>query len=282
MVSLKKILAFLLLLTLNFTWIDARPTSLFWTNCTTDVLPAGTGRVESYNYFTIYNKRNKPGEFFNPDIGVTMGVFSWQNINVEAGLDYIGGARDPFYFNAKIGMAENVEFPFAPTVSVGIYNIGTRSHTTLSPGCLNGICLPTNQDIVDVVLGKTLPYFGGKLYIGGFCGRKSMGKNRAGVLVGYSRGFLHAIEAQTGMQYDKWTFLADYASGKNTIGGGGIAVSYHFTPYICLRTGPVWFNTKQFNGRWKWSVQFLCDVPLAVFDFVRRDCPETYCQPLDP
>jgi len=48
---------------------------------------------------------------------------------------------------------------------------------------------------------------------------------------------------------------ADYASGKNYIGGGGFGMYHYFTKDISLLTGPVWFNDHAINGQWKWTVQ---------------------------
>jgi hypothetical protein len=61
--------------------------------------------------------------------------------------------------------------------------------------------------------------------------------------------------------YDRWLkkdkvqFAADYASGKNYIGGGGVGLYYYFTPNISILAGPVWFNDKGINGKMKWTTQ---------------------------
>jgi hypothetical protein len=56
-------------------------------------------------------------------------------------------------------------------------------------------------------------------------------------------------------EYSTWAFSADYATGKNTIGGGGVALTHYFTPDIYLETGPVWFNSRSTNGPWKWALE---------------------------
>ena len=63
------------------------------------------------------------------------------------------------------------------------------------------------------------------------------------------------VKDAAGNEYNKWTFAADYASGKNFIGGGGFGMYYFFTKDISLLTGPVWFNDHVINGQWKWTVQ---------------------------
>lgn len=231
--------------------LEAQPTSVFWTNCTTDVTPTGTGVIEVYNYFTVFNRRGH-GQSFRPDVGFLLGIFSWKDFSAEAGVDYFGGADDPLYFNTKIGIPEDKLFLKAPSLSVGVFNIGTRTHTSGR----------TNQNIVDLVIGKSLPKsIGGRFFLGGFTGSKAMGQNRGGFMVAYQRTFCHTKDCN-GKEYDKWMLNADYASGENTIGGGSAAISYYFSPDIYLETGPVFFNTAKYNGTWKWSVQLYYYFPV--------------------
>lgn len=226
----------------------ATPTSLFWTNCITDVQPAGTGHFGVDNYFTVFNRRGH-GQFFNPDIGCEVGLFTWHDISCEIGIDYLGGADDPLLFNGKIGMQEDKLFKHAPSWSLGIFDVGTRANVT-------------NWNIVDFIIGHSLPNFiGGHLYIGGYAGNKSMGRVRQGFMVGFNHTFCPAKDC-CGKDYNKWAIAADYASGKNAIGGGGFAVVYYFSPVVSVETGPVWFNDRKINGRWKWSIQIDIDVSL--------------------
>ena len=232
------------------TSVWAGPTSLFWTNCTTQVQPTGTGQLQVYNYFTVCNRRGH-GQYFNPDIGFLIGAYSWEDLQLEVGVDYFGGADDPLFFNGKVAIEEGKLFCHSPSFSAGIFNIGTRAKHHR-----------TNQNIVDFVFGKSLPeWFGGTFYIGGFGGTKAMGRIQQGIMIGYLRNFCHTKDCN-GKEYDKWSFCADWASGKNTIGGGGAALCYYFTPDIYLETGPVFFNTAKYNGTWKWSVQLYATFPL--------------------
>lgn len=225
----------------------AVPTSLFWTNCTTGVQPEHTARICALNYFPIKHRHCDPA--FPIDVGATYGLFSFNGMSAEAGVDFLAGTSHPFFFNAKVGVHEDWLFSSAPSLSVGIYNVGTRT----------GGPKRTNQNIIDVVLGKSLPELG-TVYLGGFSGSHAMGKNHGGVMVGYSYAFCKRKYVCDGREYNKWAVLADYASGKNTIGGGGIACSYYFTPDAFVTTGPVWFNSAKINGRWKWSLQLYVDV----------------------
>lgn len=234
--------------------LEGTPSSVFWTNCTTDVYATGTGHIDVDNYFTVFNRRGH-GSSFAPDTGFELGAFSWEDWSCEAGIDYSGGTDDPLFFNIGIGLPEDKLFSEAPSFKVGFFNAGTRSsgHSR------------TNQNIVDVIIGKTLPDWigGGKLCIGGFSGSRAMGKNRQGFMVSYQRSFCPAKYCDD-KEYFKWVICADYASGKNTIGGGGVGVYHYFTPDISILTGPVWFNSTKINGDWKWSVQI--DISFSVFN----------------
>ncbi len=79
-------------------------------------------------------------------------------------------------------------------------------------------------------------------------------------MVAFDRGFLPAKDAE-GNEYSKVVLAADYASGKNSIGGGGAGLYYYFTKNIDLLTGPVWFNDKGINGDWKWTTQIDINFP---------------------
>lgn len=240
-----------LFLLINSAQLQATPSSMFWTICTTDVYSTGTGHIDADNYFTAFNRRGH-GESFAPDIGVEVGIFSWGIISSEAGIDYLGGNDDPLLFNAKLAVAEDKFFCKAPSFSVGIFNVGTRHHGSGR----------TDQNIVDIIFGKSLPEaIGGRIFVGGFSGSRAMGKNRQGFMVSYTKSFCPAKYCGD-KDYFKWVLAADYASGKNTIGGGGVGLYYYFTPDISILSGPVFFNSAKLNGRWKWSIQIDISFPL--------------------
>lgn len=249
----RKILALGFLLLLNTGLVEGTPSTVFWTPCTTDVYATGTGHIDEDNYFTVFNRR-RHGSSFPPDTGFELGIFSWKDLSAEAGIDYLGGTDDPLFFNIGIGLPEDKLFCHAPSFKIGFFNAGTRYHGSNR----------TNQNIVDLIIGKSLPdWIGGRLCIGGFSGSRAIGKNRQGFMVSYQRSFCPAKYCGD-TDYFKWVLCADYASGKNTIGGGGVGVYYYFTPDISILTGPVWFNSKKINGNWKWSVQI--DISFSVFD----------------
>lgn len=237
--------AYLLYCLIGQTLAFATPTSVFWTNCTTDVQPFGTAHIGVDNYFSMGN-RAKNGSSFPVDIGLQGGFFSYCGIAAEAGVDYLGGVFDPMLFNGKIGIEEGKLCADAPSFSIGMFNIGTTR--------------ATNFCIVDAVIGHTLPKNLGTLYAGVYRGKRALGEKRAGWMVAYQKPFCTCTDAK-GTSFAKWQLNADYASGKNAIGGGGVAVQYFFTPQISIETGPVWFTNTSLNGRWKWSLQLDITLP---------------------
>jgi len=251
---MNKVFIFFALLVINLSLVEATPSSVFWTVCTTDIYSTGTGHIDQDNYFTVFNRRGH-GSSFPPDTGFELGVFCWRDLRVEAGVDYLGGTDDPLFFNIGAGISEDKMFCHAPSFKIGFFNAGTRYQGYNR----------TNQNIMDIVIGKSLPDWlgSGRLCVGGFSGNRSIGKNRQGFMVSYQRSFCPAKHCDD-KEYFKWVLCADYASGKNTIGGGGVGIYYYFTPDISILTGPVWFNSAKINGNWKWSVQI--DISFSVFD----------------
>jgi hypothetical protein len=221
--------------------IWAAPTSLFWTICTTETLDTGVVSAQATNYFPL---KKGDGPYFSPQVGCNFGLFTWNNFSGEAGLDYIKGHPNAVIFNGKIGCPEGKLFTNAPSLSVGIYNAGPKPNKT------------NVFNIVDCIVGKSLPKcLGGELFAGVYRGGKTLGKHNAGIMVGYDRGF-YAAKAEDGSDYYKLYLTADYASGKNVIGGYGVSATYYFTPLCNLQTGPIRFNAPKINGRWKWSLSF--------------------------
>lgn len=253
MANWKKSFVSIVFILLNFNLLRATPSSVFWTNCTTDVYATGVGHIDVDNYFTVF-RNNSENSWFSPDVGFEMGVFTWKDLSAECGIDYLGGTRDPVYFNAGIALPEDKLFCHAPSFKIGFFNAGLNYQGRN----------PTNQNIVDFIVGKTLPkWIGGRLFLGGFSGNRAIGHNQQGFMIAYQKYFCPAKYCD-GKDYFKWVFCADYASGKNTIGGGGFAFGYYFNPDIYLLTGPVWFNSSEINGSWKWSVQI--DISFSIFD----------------
>ena len=231
----------------------ATPSTTYWTPMTVDIQPYGVLHIGVDNYFTVFRKAADGGGSFPTDFGLTMGVLPFEKVQMEIGFDLLESSNYPLYFNAKIGAPEDVLFKGSPTLQLGIFNVGTKNNVT-------------NQNVVFVVIGKTIPGIG-RISAGPYIGNKKVlidkngDKENTGVMIAFDRGFMQ-VKDKEGNEYNKLVFAADYASGKNAIGGGGAGLYYYFTKNISLLTGPVWFNEKAINGKWKWTIQLDINLPL--------------------
>jgi hypothetical protein len=243
---------------------QATPSSTFWTPMTPDIQSYGVVHIGIDNYFSVGNKTSDESAInnsFATDVGLTVGVLPFEKIQMEIGVDYLGPSDYPVYFNAKIGTTEDALFKWSPALQIGIFNVGTKRN---DEGQQNG----TDQNVVYGVIGKTIPYLG-RLSVGPYIGNSAVLRSSTGdaqdkgFMIAFDRGFLQ-VKDKEGNEFNRIVFAADYASGKNSIGGGGFGVYYYFTKDISLLTGPVWFNDSGINGRWKWTVQL--DINVPIFD----------------
>ncbi len=232
----------------------ATPSTTYWTPMTMDIQPYGVLHLGVDNYFTVFRKASNGGGSFPTDFGLTMGVLPFDKLQMEVGVDLLESSDYPLFFNAKIGTPEDALFKGSPTLQAGIFNVGTKSNVT-------------DQNIVYAVVGKTIPGIG-RVAVGPYIGNKKVlvdkngDKENAGFMAAFDRGFI-PVKDKDGNEYNKIVLAADYASGKNAIGGGGVGLYYYFTKNISLLTGPVWFNDEGINGKWKWTIQL--DINLPIF-----------------
>jgi len=231
----------------------ATPSATFWTPMTLDIQSYKVIHLGIDNYFTVDKKASSGDQgAFSTDIGLTIGVLPFEKIQMEVGIDANYPTDNPYSFNAKIGAPEDVLFKYSPALQVGIFGVGTKNKVT-------------NYNVLYGVVGKSIPSVG-RLSVGPYFGNKdtlvnaSGAKENTGFMVAFDRGFFSTKDA-AGNEYSKVVFAADYASGKNAVGGYGIGVNYYFTKDISLETGPIFFNEKAINGTWKWSAQLDINFP---------------------
>jgi len=222
------------------------PSTTYWTPMTPDVQSFGVLHVGVDNYFAVFKKSGNGGGSFPTDLGLTIGILPFKSVVAEIGVDLMEASDNPLFFNAKIGIPEDTLFDWAPTIQVGIFNAGTKKEVT-------------DQNVAYAAIGKTIPGIG-RLSAGPYIGNRNVlvdkngDKENTGFMVAFDRGFL-STKDRDGNEYNQWVLAADYASGKNAIGGGGFGIYRYFTKDICVLTGPVWFNEKAINGEWKWTIQ---------------------------
>lgn len=230
----------------------ATPSTTYWTPMTPDIQPYKVLHLGVDNYFTVFKKASDGGGSFPTDLGLTMGILPFEKLQMEVGVDLMESSDNPLYFNAKIGTPEGALFEGSPTIQLGLFNVGTKSDVT-------------NQNIFHVVVGKTIAGVG-RLSVGPYMGNKKVlvdkdgNKENTGFMVAFDRGFM-PVKDKAGNEYNKIVFAADYASGKNALGGGGFGLYYFLTKDISLLTGPVWFNEEAINGKWKWTIQLDINLP---------------------
>ncbi|MBI3399324.1 MAG: hypothetical protein HY026_08890 [Deltaproteobacteria bacterium] len=231
----------------------ATPSTTYWSPATSDIQSYGVWHIGIDNYYTLGGDAGKTGDL-PTDIGLTVGVLPFEKLQLEVGIDLLEPATEPVYFNAKLGTPENSLFEGSPALNIGIYNVGTKRDGAAR----------TDQDIMHVMVGKTIPMNFGRLHVGGYMGNdkilvdKNGKKDNTGFMIGYDKGFLPAKDGKD--EYNKWVFAADYQSGNNAVGAGGFGIYHYFTKDISLLTGPVWFNdSKAAIGnsdiKWVWTTQ---------------------------
>ncbi len=230
----------------------ATPSSTYWTPLTPDMQGYGVFHIGVDNYFTVFREAEDGAGDFPTDLGLTVGVLPFEKFQMEIGVDLLEPSDDPLFFNLKMGAPEGVLFGGSPALQIGIFNAGTE----------DGV---TDYNIVYAVVGKTIPGVG-RLSAGPYVGNdevlvSSEGEEKNdGFMVAFDRGF-HPVEQAEGTSFNRFVLAADYASGDNALGGGGVGLYAYFTPKVSLLTGPVWFNDEGVNGEWKWTVQLDVNVP---------------------
>jgi hypothetical protein len=226
----------------------ATPSTTYWTPAVMDIQPYGVLHIGVDNYFTVFMTGKGGASAFPTDVGLTMGVLPFKKLQMELGIDLLEPSDYPVYFNAKLGVPEDALFKWSPSLNVGVFNIGAKKDAT-------------DMNIIYGVVGKTIPKVG-RIHVGPYYGNrnaqtffiKEAGDDDLGVMVGFDRGFLPRKD-KDGNEFNRLVLAADYASGKNALGGGGAGIYYYFTKDISLLTGPVWFNEPSLNGEWKWTIQ---------------------------
>jgi hypothetical protein len=222
---------------------------------TMDILARGVLHPGIDNYFTVSRDMEDGAGDFPTDVGLTLGVSPSDKLLVEVGVDLLEPSDHPLYFNAKAGTPENGLFRNAPAIQAGIFNVGTEEDVT-------------NYNILYGVIGKTLPPIG-RLSAGPYIGNGDVlvdaegDEENTGLMVAFDRGF-RPVQDAAGNGYNSVVFAADWASGKNALGGGGFGLYYYFTKDVSLLVGPVWFNEEELNGKWKWTTQL--DINQVIFD----------------
>lgn len=217
-------------------YAHATPSTTYWTPCTIDIQPTGVTHVGIDDYFRVGSSSGIAQ--LSTDVGPEWGATLSSKLAIEYGFDVFGGVDDPLYFNAKIGYRENVLSKNAPALQLGFFNFGTKKDVT-------------DQNILYLVAGKSLPDGRTRVSAAYYVGNSDVLRSSAGD--SENTGYMLAADYQ--LVPGRWVLAADYASGDNAVGGGGVGAYYYFTKDISLLFGPVWFNDTGINGDMKWTTQ---------------------------
>ncbi len=231
----------------------ATSSTTFWTPMTVDIQPLGILHIGIDDYFRVTN--SAPGAFPTDMTVPTVGVLPSKKVQMEVGIDHFTNTPHPWLFNLKIGSPEGAWFKGQPAIEAGTFLLGRRTSDARS-----------DYDVAYGVIGKTLGPLG-RLSAGPYIGNhatlvSSSGKSEnIGYMVAYDHGFKSVKDPAGSADYNRLVFAADYASGRNFIGGGGCGIYIYFTKDISLLAGPTFFNDRGINGKWKLSTQLDINLP---------------------
>jgi len=187
--------------------------------------------------------------------GITMGILPWDKLQLEVGFDLLLPSENPFLFNAKLATPENAIFEGSPSLSIGVFGVGTKSDAT-------------DFNVLHAMVQKNLPW-GGYVAAGAFYGVGSKAlwassdgnENRAGFMGGIAAPDINVNIP--GLK--KIVAVADVQTGKNALGARGFGLYFYFTDTIDLLTGPVFFfdgDLQPGKSSFLWTVQLDIDVTL--------------------
>lgn len=220
----------------------ATPSTQIWIP-STDVKSLKDIHIDIDNY-TRFSSKSYGG--MNPNyynIGLSAGLLPFENIKLEAGIDFLttgfqsdtAADNHPFYGNVKLGTPEDAfGVKGLPAFAIGAYNLGTYDKPEVG--------LSTRQNIVYGQVAKTLPVIG-RLSVGGYygssralatSGNPSNTNNNSGILASWDRSMPEIS--------DKLWLAVDYMSGNNANGEISVGGSWTFSKQVSLIVGVVVFN----------------------------------------
>jgi len=221
----------LIMLSWGSAWATA--TTHIWAP-STDVQPYKKWHITSDFYVPTENNSDGSRASTMANVGLTVGILPFKNLNAEVGFDHKSGTgvdNYPVYFNTKVGIPESAYGPFFPALVVGIYDVGTK----------NG---KTDFDVAYYKAAKTFSLGGfslGRFSLGGFQGNKKLltygdKASNKGILVCWERP-LPEIS-------DKLWAAVEYQGSKSAYGTWNVGGSYKFSDNTSLLIGYDFYNNK--------------------------------------
>jgi len=237
----------------------ATPSTTYWAPSTAS---CQAKYVPHVTYDTYYTKGTAPPGAGSPtypiDTGLTMGILPSSKLQAEIGYDLLLPSKDPtlFFLNGKICTPESSLFKGSPGISFGFYNVGFKEDVT-------------DYNVSHVMFQKAFPGGSGYVAAGVYHGfndlllTNSDGKIvNTGAMVGF-----FSPDIPVGIKgLKKLNLTADFQSGKNVLGGGGVGLYFYFTDTIDLLIGPVWYtdrNLQPGGSKYLWTTQLDIDIPFG-------------------
>jgi hypothetical protein len=194
-------------------FVNATPSTIIWI-LSVDFQPYGVYHLGIDNYAYDFNT-GKPysGIGLPTDLGLTVGVLPFSNVQAEIGIDYFAPQWSPFSLNAKVGVPEGVITDWSPAIAVGGFGLGFSKNVT-------------DYNIVCGIVGKTVPVIG-RIEAGLFSGNKNLlAPDNTGFLLSWDRIIPEISE-------NLWLAI-DYQSGKSGFGAFSFGFAWSFSKNVSV------------------------------------------------
>lgn len=220
----------------------ATPSTQIWIP-STDVQKYDTFHLNYDTYISARKETNGTWKAPLSVIGPTMGVFTSEKLQAEAGFDLMrsGTAADanPLYLHAKLAAPEGKLFKDSPAFAFGGYNFGTKKNVT-------------DQDIVYALAARTLPKYG-RLSAGYYAGNSAVLLDQNGKCA--NNGLLLSWDRTISEVSDKLWAAVDYQGGRSALGALNLGVSWNFSANTSVLFGYDIYNNAKVAGRNTYTMQ---------------------------
>lgn len=221
---------------------NATPSTQIWIP-STDIQKYKTFHLNVDSY--VSSAREASGSWKAPlfVIGPTMGVFSSEKLQAEAGFDLMRASlasdSSPLYLHAKLGSPEGALFANAPAFALGGYNFGTQKDVT-DQNILYGLAART--------FGKA-----GRFSAGYYAGNDKVLVDENGDKA--AAGLLLSWDRTLGEISDKLWAGVDYQGGDSAMGALSFGLSWLFAPNTSVIFGYDVYNNDKIAGKDTYTIQ---------------------------
>jgi hypothetical protein len=202
----------------GISFMKATPSTQIWIP-STDLQSYKVWHLGIDNYFYDYKNGSAQSlTAFPTDIGMTVGVLPFTDIQAEVGVDLFVPGLSPLSFNAKIGTPEGSLAEWSPAIAVGGFNFGLQKNVT-------------DYNILYGLVAKTLPVVG-RISVGYYSGNSSLlvdqngSADNKGILLSWDRSIPEISE-------NLW-LAVDYQGGNSGFGALNIGFAWSFSKNVSV------------------------------------------------